>query len=274
MVANTELLRVGLSGWCAGLSNLLRKENRTWWASRRWLVQSVVWTAVVNGFVALVLFTLPAGARMAGGVEPTQPEVLATGVQMLFQFGTFALALGAIILVQDAIIGERQLGVTEWLLSKPVSRAAYVLSKLLAHGFAVLVILVGLQGALGYGLLSLVTGEQLALPAYLVGVAGLAVHTLFYLALTLMMGVLTANRRTVLAVSLGTLFGGLFLLMNFGRFLGTFTSLTPWWLNNLLPAVVLGMPLPLPIWLSIGTTAGLSIVFVAVTLARFQRLEF
>jgi ABC-2 type transport system permease protein len=274
MVANTELQRVGLSGWRTGLGNLLRKENRAWWASRRWLVQSVVWTVVVNGFVALILFSLPAGARLTGGSGPTKPELLITGVEMLFQIGTFALALGAVILAQDAIIGERQLGVTEWLLSKPVSRSAYVLSKLLAHGLGVLVILVGLQGALGYGLLSLVTGEQLPLLPYLMGMAGLAAHTLFYLALTLMMGVLTANRRALLAVSLGVLLGGLFILMNLGRFLGTFAQLTPWWLNNFLPAAVLGMPLPLPIWLPIGVTAGLSVIFVAVALARFERLEF
>ncbi len=90
----------------------------------------------------------------------------ASGVEMLFKLGGMALAIGAIVLVQDAIIGERQLGVTEWLLSKPVSRPAYVLSKLLAHGLGVLVILVGLQGALGYGLLSLAVGEPFPLPPY------------------------------------------------------------------------------------------------------------
>jgi len=274
MVANTELQRVELSGWRTGLANLLGKENRAWWASRRWLVQSVVWTVVVNGLVALLLLAQPAAARMSGGTEPTGPELLITGVTMLFQFGAFALAAGAIILVQDAILGERQLGVTEWILSKPVSRPAYVLSKLLAHGLGILVILVGLQGALGYGLLWLLTGEQLPLLPYLVGMAGLAVHTLFYLALTLMMGVLTANRRTLLGVSLAVLLGGMFLVMNLARFLGTFAQLTPWWLNNVLPAAILGQPLPLPIWLSIGSTALLSILCVAVTLAKFERLEF
>ena len=126
---------------------------------------------------------------------------------MLFELGGMALAIGTIVLVQDAIIGERQLGVTEWLLSKPVSRPAYVLSKLLAHGLGVLVILVGLQGAIGYGLLSLVMGEPLPLLPYLVGMAGLAVHTLFYLTLTLMLGVLTTNRNTLLGVSLGVIGG-------------------------------------------------------------------
>jgi len=58
--------------------------------------------------------------------------------------------------------------------------------------------------------------------------AGLAVHTLFYLALTLMMGVLTSNRNTVLGVSLGALLGGLLIVQTVGGYLGTAAMLTPW----------------------------------------------
>jgi ABC-2 type transport system permease protein len=271
MVANTELQRMGTSGWRTGLANLLRKENRAWWASRRWLVQSVLWTVVVNGTIAGVLYILlPLGAKMGGNPDPPKLELLSNGVQLLFQLGTLALAVGTIVLVQDAIIGERQLGVTEWLLSKPVSRPAYVLSKLLANGLGVLVILVGLQGAIAYGLLWLAVGEPLPLPPYLVGMAGLAVHTLFYLALALMMGVLTANRNTVLGVSLGVLLGGWLISI----FLGTFAMLTPWFLDGVLTSAVLGLALPLPVWLPIGVTAGLSVICVVVTLARFEQLEF
>ena len=270
MVANSELQRVGLVGWRSGLSNLLRKENRAWWASRRWLVQSIVWTVIVNGFTALFVFIVPLAAKMTGKPVVGIEDPLSMGVELLFKLGSLALAIGAIVLVDDEIIGERQLGVTEWLLSKPVSRPAYVLSKLLAHGLGVLVILVGLQGALGYGLLSLIRGEPFPLLPYLVGMAGLALHTLFYLTLTLMMGVLTANRRVLLGVSLGALLGGLL----FGGFLGTFALLTPWSLNGVLPLAVQGMPLPLPVWLPIGMTAMLAVICVAVTLARFERLEF
>jgi len=269
MVANTELQRVELSGWRTGLANLLRKENRAWWGTRRWLVQSLVWAVVVSGFPALVVFFM----RMAETMGVSAPELgdpVIVGVFMLFWIASLALPIGAIVLVHDAIIGERQQGVTEWLLSKPVSRPAYVLAKLLAHGLGVLVILVGLQGAIAYGLLSLFMAEPFPLPPYLVGMAGLAVNTLFYLALALMMGVLTANRNTVLGVSLGVLLGGWLISV----FLGTFAMLTPWSLMNVLPAAALGEPLPLPIWLPIGITAILSAIFVAVALARFERLEF
>jgi len=129
---------------------------------------------------------------------------------------------------------------------------------------------VGLQGAIAYGLLSLFTGEPYPLLPYLLGVAGLAVNTLFYLALALMMGVLTSNRKVVLGVSLGVLLGGWLISI----FLGTFAMLTPWSLMTALPAAVLGEPLPLPIWLPIGITAVLSVILVAVAIARFKRLEF
>jgi hypothetical protein len=261
MVANTELQRVGLSGWRTGLANLLRRENRAWWASRRWLVRSLLWTAGINGFTALLMVVMP---------QYSSEDPIHWGVQGLFKLGPLALAFGTIIMLQDAIIGERQLGVTEWLLSKPMSRPAYVLSKLLAHGFGVLVILVGLQGALGYGVLWLVLGEPFPLPPYLAGMAGLAVHTLFYLALTLMMGVLTANRRLLLGVSQGALLGGSLVLY----VPGTVMMATPWGLVNLLPVAVLGLPLPLSIWLPIGVTAILSVICVIVALARFERLEF
>jgi ABC-2 type transport system permease protein len=270
MVANTELQRVGLSGWHTGLANLLRRENRAWWGSRRWLVQSVVWTVVVNGFLAFMLFGVPAAAGMVGGAEPTKPELLANGLMVLFQLGTLALAVGAVILVQDAIIGERRMGVTEWLLSRPVSRSAYVLSKLLAHGWGILVILVSLQGVIAYGLLSLAGGEPFPLAPYLVGMIGLALHTLFYLALTLMMGVLTDSRNKLLGVSLGTLLGGLLI----AGLLGKFAMLTPWSLVGALPAAVMGEPLPLPIWLPLVTTAALTLLCCVVALYKFKSLEF
>mgnify|MGYP001215854239 CR=1 FL=1 len=270
MIANSELQRAELRGWRTGLTNLLRRENRAWWRPRRLLVQALLWTVVVNGFVAFALFVVPLMAGVTGAADPGGMDPLANGVQALFQIGTVALAAGAIVLVQDAILGERQLGVTEWLLSKPLSRSAYVLSKLLSHSLGILVVLVGLQGVIAYGLLSLASGEPFPLPPYLVGMAGLALHTLFYTALTLMMGVLTESRGQLLGVSLGALLGGLLI----ASLLGRFAMLTPWSLIGALPAAVMGEPLPLPIWLSLVSTAALTLLCCSVALCKFRSLEF
>jgi hypothetical protein len=263
MAANAEFQRVGLSGWRTGLANLLHKENRAWWASRRWLVQTLLWTALMNGTVALNMF-----------LDGVSQDSVFIAIAQLFQMGGLALPVGAVLLAHAETVNERQLGVTEWLLSKPVSRTAYVLSKLFAHGFGVLVILVALQGALAYGLAWLAIGEPFPVLPYLVGMAGLAVHTLFYLALTLMMGVLTANRALLLGVSLGVHFGGVMAIGLLGKFLGNFALVTPWSLFQVLPAAALGVPLPVPIWVPIGVTAVLLAVVVAVAVARFERLEF
>jgi hypothetical protein len=131
-----------------------------------------------------------------------------------------------------------------------------------------------MQGAIAYGLGWLATGVPFPLSPYLVGMAGLTVNTVFYLALTLMMGVLTANRPLLLGVSLGTHFGGVMAISFLAKFLGRFAMLTPWSLFNTLPAAVLGAPLPLSIWVPIGVTAILSVICVIVTLVRFERLEF
>jgi ABC-type transport system involved in multi-copper enzyme maturation permease subunit len=181
-----------------------------------------------------------------------------------------ALALGAILLAQDQILGERQNGVNEWILSKPVSRAAYLLSKLAADAIGIIVIFIYLQGAIAYGLVSLANGGAFPPTPYLVAMGGLALHTLFYLALTLMMGVLSDSRGKVLGVTLGMLFGGLLA----ASFVGTFSLFTPWSMTTVLPAAALEMSLPLPIWLPLTTTAALTLLCIAVALWKFKHLEF
>lgn len=102
-----------------------------------------------------------------------------------------------------------------------------------------------------------------------VGIAGLALHSPFYLALTLMMGVLTDSRGKLLDVSLGVLLGGLLVASLPGRF----AMLTPWSLAGALPAAVMGVPLPLPIWLPMTTTVALTLLCCAVALCKFKYLE-
>ena len=275
MVANTELQRVGLAGWRTGLANLLRKESRAWWSWRRLLVQGLLWTVAVNGVVAFFVYMVPLIVQREGDTAAMSTDYIAVGIGILFEMGCMFLGVGSIVLASGTIIGERQLGVTEWVLSKPVSRSAYVLSKLLGHGIGVLVVLVGLQGAIGYGLVSLKIGQPLPLLPYLVGMTGLAAHTLFYLTLTLMMGVLTANRNALLGVALGVAIGGGVLS---STMLGRLYLWTPFALAKLSGAVVTsalsGVPLPVSIWPIIGIAAGLSVIFTTVALVRFERLEF
>jgi len=270
MLKNNALERIGERGWRNGFANLLRKESRAWWGTRRWLTQSILWMLIVDGFMAFVLFVLPSLVRLDPTVNPEEMDFITIALQSIFQIGTIGLAIGAIILAQDLVIGERQSGVTGWILSKPVSRTAYILSKLVANVAGILVIMVGLPSVVGYGLLTAAAGEPYPLLPYLIGVGGLALHTLFFLTLTLMMGVLVDSRSQVLGVAMGVLFGGQIL----AGFIDKLARLTPWLLPAILPTAASGATLPLPVSTPLLATAIWSAIFVAVALYKFERLEF
>ncbi len=74
-------------GWRNGLANLLRNELRAWWGTKTWLIHALIWTVVLNGFTALVLWT---GPRAASADAARTVFSLFTGI-----FG----ALGVIVAV-------------------------------------------------------------------------------------------------------------------------------------------------------------------------------
>lgn len=267
MVADSTFLLQKGQGWQRGFANLFAKENRAWWRTRRWLVQAILWPVVIDGLVVLMAFILPPATKAAGGgaMDP-----LVNGLRAVFEIGAMALAVGIVLLAHDQIIGERQSGVTEWILSKPASRPAYILSKLAADVVAAIVLLIAVPTAIAYGLISAVAGGPLPLGPYMLAVAGLALYTFFYLSLTLMMGVITTSRGALLGVPLVLLFAGLFL----GGLMGTAVLFTPWGLPTALLGTALGVALPVPLLAPMAVTGALVVIFVAVTLWKFKHLEF
>jgi len=47
MSAHSAILPVHETGWRRGFANLLSKENGAWWRTRRWLVQTIIWVAIL-----------------------------------------------------------------------------------------------------------------------------------------------------------------------------------------------------------------------------------
>lgn len=256
------------SGWRLGFSTLYRREIGEWLQARLWLVQAILWLVVLNGFLAMVLFVLPNIVTAEGGAPIENPVV--EGTIGFFGLGGLALSIGIIILAQNEIIGEKQSGTAEWVLSKPVARSAFFLSKLLANASGMLAVMIALPGAIAYAQLAIVDGTAILLPDFLAGAGMLALHVFFYLSLALMMGVLAENREMVLGVSLGTLLIG----MVARNFAGQLALLTPWLLSDLAGTVAMGAPLTLEIWLPVVMTTVLSLVFIAVALWRFEKYEF
>src|SRR5215216_5787836 len=131
---NSALLPLAERGWRQGFGNLFRNENNLRWGRNRWIISALIWLAVLNGFVFLVAY----GEADSGSSTPA--EIAAECIAIFMTFGTIATAVGVITGVQGAIIREKQLGTSAWVLSKPVSRSALVLSKLLSHSLGYLVV--------------------------------------------------------------------------------------------------------------------------------------
>lgn len=276
MAANLELQRVNEWRGLRGFANLFRKENRAWWGTRRWWVNALLWTGMLGGLVGLVLFMLPPVAEAAG--DPNVAAAggpVAFGLEMgrtvFFELGTMALAIGVIVLCQDLVVDEKQSGLSEWLLAKPVTRRAYVLAKLAASVLAVLALLVGLPSAAAYALLSVRTGAFFPFLPFLGGVGVMAVHTLFYLALTLALGTFFTSRPPILGIALGVLLGGNLLM----GFLKPLLSVTPWALGKVASLAASGQSVPPGLlWSPLAASVLWSVGFVLLALAKFEKTEF
>ncbi len=277
MAANLELQRVNEWGGLRGFANLFHKENRAWWGTRRWWINALLWTVLLGGLTAFILFgpkeeatqATEAGIAQAGGVIA---YVLSLGLSIFFEFGIPMLAIWTVVLSQDLIIGEKQSGVVEWLLSKPVVRRSYVLAKLAANALPVLVLLVGLPSVMVYSMLSLRIGVPFPFAPFLSAVGIMTIHTLFYLTLTLMLGTIFNNRGPILGIALGSVLGGGIL----GGFIKPLFYVTPWVLPKVAWLTATGQAMAIPAEIRIASlvaTVLWSVVFIFVALAKFEKME-
>jgi ABC-2 type transport system permease protein len=186
MITEPGLRPVKESGWRYGFANLVRKELRAWFATRMWWSQVLIWTFLIQG---LLLNSL---AHSHGG--PPALDFLSVGM-------SWFAALAVIILAHNAIIGEKQSGTAAWIMSKPVSRPAFILSKLIGLGVSVVGTVVVLQGAIAFAVLVL-AGRRPPAGPYVAALGMTALYLVFFLALALLLGTLVNSRGAVLGVPL------------------------------------------------------------------------
>jgi ABC-2 type transport system permease protein len=261
---------------------MLRKENNLWWGkNRRWLIHSLVWLFVVNGFLAFSLWGVPAlvnsewlrntqvGEEIAR--EQTEEAEEEEGpIEIFIQIMEITTFIGVIITTQGIIIGEKQSGTAEWIFSNPVSRSAFILSKFIANTIGVLVTIIVVQGTVSYLLLGAYMGFPPIL-SYLGAMGLLSLRLMFYLSLTLMLGVFFNTRSPVLGLAFGVFVGQFFV----GGFLSTtlpkFTEMLPE--NLIAQAAQLLNGEPVTSLSAIITTTLCLIIFVVAALVRFNSQE-
>ena len=269
MNANTssQFQLVNEKGWRRGLGNLLRGEWSSWFKSSRWWKHLLIWFLIINGMMGIMIFVSVKG----GGGGP--PLLVMYGV-----FGGMCVAIGVMIIMQRVLVREKQQGTAAWALSKPVTRTAFVVSRLVVNSIAILLTSVIVPGVILYIMLgSFSTYGWLPPFGFSAALLMYALHAFYWIVLTLMMGTLVESSGAVMAVPITLYFVFMYgpgmlppliyispLLLNF--------SPDPDHLNSLASSFMACEPVFS--WLPLITTVVACVIFIAVAIWRFNRQEF
>jgi ABC-2 type transport system permease protein len=251
--------------WIPGFTNLLLKENRSWWRTRKWWVNILAWTAIINGMLAMMLWVVPVS-------DPEEIIPVDEALQIFFTiFGAFA-TIGVIVIAQGAIVGEKQTGTAEWVMSNPVSSGAFILSKLFGNATGIFVIIVLLQSLIFYSQLSLRGGELLPIRPFVAATALISLALIFFLTLTIMLGAIFRSRGPVVGIALAVFIGQDLAAGLLGEWIPWFPKILPQRMYEFATGVVAGQLLPSTTPLILA--AVLSVIFVLVAIWRFGREEY
>jgi len=259
--ARQGLIPVRESARLGGFGNMFRKELGQWFGTRTWWVQTLIWVLILNGVSTIVMLTEGTGTG----------ELFQEVVQTFLPMSVGAIGIGTVITVQGAIVGEKQLGTAAWVMSKPASRAAFILAKIVAYaiGYGITAILI--PSTIFYITIQKLVPLPLPLTSFLAGMGVVVISQLFYLTLTLMLGTFFSSRGPIAGIGIAFIMTGLLLK---GFIPMQVLIATPWPLPDVSAGLALGSELP-SVWpIPIIATGIWIVVMTAVALWRFGREEF
>jgi ABC-2 type transport system permease protein len=261
LAARTGLLPVNERTWLGGFVNLLGKELGQWWGTRTWWIQILMWVFIINGITSIVMLT----------DQIPRQEMMQEIILVFSGLGAMAVAIGVVTAVQNAVVGEKQLGTAAWILSKPASRSAFILAKAITYTIGFWTAGIFIPAIIFIVETRLVLQTPFPIVPFLANLAVLELSVLFYIALTLMAGTLFNSRGAIAGLGIGFLMGG-FALKNLLP--PIYLIATPWLLSDIGSALALGQSLP-PYWfVPIIATSVEIVIMLTVALWRFQREEF
>jgi len=262
---NSQMILVQGAGWSRGLANALHGELKRWFSTRRWWVQIIIWAACVNLIYFIIALSTP------------KAELKLDTTVMLFNiFLGLAGPIGASIIMQSAVVGEKKSGTAAWVLSKPVSRIAFIFSKLIANGIGIAVTMVLAQGFIAYLITYFMLGFHLSVWGYLAALGVHLVNLLFYLTLTLMLGTAFEHTGPVIGIPLAFLF-----VQNLSmNFLPAMALYVPWTLaipanGDTSPSIAMNLMVggPVPHLSPLYVALVAIVLFVALAVWIFQKQE-
>jgi ABC-2 type transport system permease protein len=264
MSGNSAFELVNERGWRRGLGGMLRSEFSRWWMTRMWWVQCLIWVGMIGFMLSAVLFSTPDA--------PPSEEV---AVLYAIFAGLFP-AVGVVIIMQGVVVGEKKDGTAAWVLSKPVTRPAFMLSKVIANSLGMLATMVVIPGVIAYTLSAVATKSPWNLPGFLAALSVIFLSHFFFLSLSLMLGTLFSSRGPVIGITLALMF----LQQNLIGWLPFLGKVLPWklviplgeQLDAVAPCLLVGSHNYSPTLIVVIALE--SLLFLGIGLWRFSREEF
>ncbi len=256
------------NGWLAGFRNMFANENVQWWRTGKWLTHLIVWFILLDVLIIANLYILPVVFSQEPRINSTE-KIVQQATGMFFTLAGLYLPAGIVILVHDSIIRERELGTMAWIMSKPVSRPSFVLSKMAANVIAIMIIMVVVPGIVAYGVLSLYTGGLINATGFAVGLGIMALLCLFYLCMTFLMGTITQSRYAVIGFGVIYLFLGL-------TAAGLLPDIAPyfvWDLSGLARDIAIGNSLPSDYLIQVIAALAWAVIMAAIAIRQIQQVE-
>lgn len=246
----------------------LSKELREQWHSKRILVVCAVFvlfgltSPLLAKYTPELLTSIEGAEQLAELIpEPTAADAMVQYIKNITQFG-FILV---ILLGMGAVAGEKDKGTAAMILSKPLTRWSFVLSKFTAQALVYL-LAIGLA-AIGAFYYTLVLFEPLAVGPFFFGTLLLWLWLLIYAAVTL----LGSTWAKSVAAGAGIALGGSIVLLAAGSFpqIGALmpSSLVAW-------ASQLGLDVEIPAnWGAVAFGIVLILVFLVTAVAVIEQQE-
>ena len=253
-----DLQTLNEQGWLIGFANLVRRERTYHWSPRNVLIQSIVWMVLLNFVLAFLLET--ESGRDTMGMS-TSFFILMVGI---------LAPIGIVVTAQSTIVSEKKSGTAAWVLSKPATRTAFIMSKLITIAVGFLAIVIVLQGVVAYSQLSIAQETALPVMPFLGAMFLLSLNILFYLTLTLMLGTLFQGRMPTMGIPIALIIIQVFLLRLLENVASWLPALFPGKLSDLAQSMALDQSMPSNWVLPIFITTLLSVLFIYIAIRRFS----
>jgi ABC-type transport system involved in multi-copper enzyme maturation permease subunit len=164
------------------------------------------------------------------------------------------------------------------VLSKPVTRTAFVVSRLAVNAIAILLTSVIVPGVIFYVTLGLFSDTGWLSPiGFAAGLSMVSLHTIYWIALVLMLGTLFESSGVVIAVPIALYYifwmgSGMFPVLIYISPLLLAFSPAPERMSTLSVSFMTGEPVFS--WLPLISTVVCCVIFIGAAIWRFNRQEF